>query len=88
MTRFTKSDLKKELTAQGSYFFTRSTMRFFGDTMQNYSLSSTVVTNRNRKIVDVWKLSRKKPVKCGLQKPTYFDKVTLNRVYVSTAGKD
>ena len=66
----TPSDLKyhHERLNPGSHFFDRDTMRYFGDTMGNYS----VITHK-----DCYELRRKKPVKEGLQYTTYFDKVTF-----------
>lgn len=54
------------------YFFTRDTMRFFGDTMPNYGL---IVHD------DCYELYRKKPVKHGLTSSAYFDKKTLKRIF-------
>ena len=51
-----------------SHFFDRDTMRFFGDTMSNYG----VTTHE-----DCYELRRKKPVKEGLRYSTYFDKETF-----------
>lgn len=34
----TASELKAAVDATGSHFFTRDTMRFFGDTMANYGV--------------------------------------------------
>lgn len=51
-----------------SHFFDRDTMRFFGDTMSNYG----VITHE-----DCYELRRKRPVKEGLRRSAYFDKVTF-----------
>ena len=66
----TPSDLKyhHERLNPGSHFFDRDTMRYFGDTMGNYG----VITHD-----DCYELRRKKPVKNGLQRSNYFDKVTF-----------
>jgi len=69
----TPSELKYNVERSGSepYFFTRATMKFFGDTMANYGC---------RDAGDCWELWRKRPVKGGLQNSAYFDKVTFKRV--------
>lgn len=54
-----------------SHFFTRSSMRFFGDTMRNYGCYE---------LGDVWVLWRKQPVKHGLQSEAHFCKRTFKRV--------
>lgn len=70
----TTSELKYHVEQAGheSYFFTRKTMKFFGDTMRNYGV---------RDAGDCWELYRKHPVKHGLKNSAYFDKVTFNRVF-------
>ncbi len=91
----TPSELKYhvEQSTDTSFFFTRNTMRFFGDTMSNYGVrSATIKTNwddngnwvsDNGRIVEVWELYRKHPVKHGLKSSTYFDKVTFNKVSIA-----
>jgi hypothetical protein len=69
----TKSELKYQVELTGSFFFTRDSMKFFGDTMANYGVRS----NGNN-----WELWRKKPVKYGLTESAYFDKLTYKRVFV------
>ena len=66
-----------------AYFFNRSTMRMFGDTMKNYGVCNggIVITNIDE-LAEVWILHRKKPVKQGRCTATYFDKVTFNQVFV------
>jgi hypothetical protein len=51
-----------------SFYFTRDSMRFFGDTMRNYG----VRTHANS-----YELYRKHPVKHGLSKSAHFDKSTF-----------
>lgn len=34
----TPSELKANVEIRGSYFFTRKSMKFFGDTMKNYGV--------------------------------------------------
>ena len=70
----TPSQLKAAVEAAGheSHFFDRSAMKFFGDTMRNYGVRSTVITcNYNEHgqyveagvQVEVWELYRKRAVK-------------------------
>jgi len=61
-----------ELKNQDSYFFTRKTMRFFGDTMQNYG-----VKDRG----GYYELYRKSPVKHGLNQSAFFDKTTFKQLH-------
>ena len=70
----TPSELKQnvETKSADSHFFTRSNMKFFGDTMVNYGCRSNGGT---------WELWRKKPVKNGLQHSAFFDKKTFDRVF-------
>ena len=89
----TPSELKYHVECAGhnSQFFTRKTMRFFGDTMRNYGVRSAVIrttydingnyVGENGVEVEVWELFRKRPVKHGLRESAYFDKVTYYRVF-------
>jgi hypothetical protein len=86
-----KTDLKYHVSkGPDRFFFTRDTMRFFGDTMRNYGVRSATVdyhwdesgnnyTEIPRK-VEVWELYRIHPVKHGLRNSAYFDKVTYRRI--------
>jgi hypothetical protein len=56
---------------EDSFFFTRSTMKFFGDTMKNYG----VITH-----ADYYELHRKRAVKHGLQNSAYFEKDTFKLI--------
>jgi len=71
----TQYELKRLVESSGNerYFFTRETMRFFGDTMRNYGI---------RDGGNVWELYRRKPVKHKRKDSTYFDKTTLKRVFI------
>lgn len=69
----TPSELKHKTADTAPYFFVAKTMKFFGDTMRNYGV---------RDAGDSWELYRKKPVKHGLNKSMYFDKVTFKQVSV------
>lgn len=68
----TPSELKYLTRITNPYFFVRSTMRFFGDTMKNYGVRSAG---------ENWELYRKHPVKHGLKAPAFFNKKTFNRVF-------
>ena len=74
----TPSELKYQIEQHGTvpHFFSRKTMRFFGDTMRNYGVASDVVNG-----TPVWVLYRKRPVKCGLQSRAFFSKANLTRVF-------
>lgn len=72
---FTKTDLKYNVENIGSNFFSRDTMKFFGDTMANYGMYKDTVNG-----IAVYALYRKRPVKHGLQGITYFNAVTFERV--------
>jgi len=63
----TSSELKYKYEANNphGFFFTRETMRFFGDTMRNYG----VVTHK-----DSYELHRKTPVNGGLRSSRFFSK--------------
>ena len=72
----TPSELKYHVEQAGTceHFFTRSTMRFFGDTMKNYGVRSSG---------DCWELYRKRAVKGGLKTSAFFDKITFERIHRS-----
>ena len=67
---------KIEQTGEQPYFFSRETMKFFGDTMKNFG-----VRRSTRGGVPVWELYRKRPVKHGLQGSFYFDQSSFKRIY-------
>lgn len=85
----TPSELKyqHEKAVPNCYFFSRASMRYFGDTMKNYGVRSAKLTVRydvkgdylhgEKQIIDVWELYRKKPVKHGLTTKVYFCKTTF-----------
>ena len=60
----------KAFVEQGSHshYFTRSSMRFFGDTMKNYGIIHHKDTPRGHII----ELYRKRPVKCNNSASAYF----------------
>lgn len=72
----TPSQLKYHVEDTGSQFFTRSSMRFFGDTMRNYGCRQTVLNGQ-----PVYELYRRRPVKHGLKSSAYFDATTFQRVH-------
>jgi len=77
----TPSELKAHVE-QGteSHFFTRATMKFFGDNMKNYGVrSATIETDSGP--VECWELYRRRPVKHGLQSSAYFRKDDFSRVW-------
>lgn len=80
----TPSQLKYEVEKAGHarYYFTRKTMKIFGDTMKNYGVrTANVIENITEKKVECWELFRKRPVKMGLKSSAYFDKETFSQVF-------
>lgn len=75
------SELKEKVEATGSVFFTRDSMKFFGDTMKNYGVCSAEIETHTQGKVDVWELYRIRPVKHGNQKSAYFRKDNFERVH-------
>jgi hypothetical protein len=85
----TPSELKyhHELAEPNCFFFSRDSMKHFGDTMKNYGVRSAKLTVRydnngdyldgEKQIIDVWELYRKKPVKCGVKTSAFFCKTTF-----------
>jgi hypothetical protein len=72
----TASELKRKVGRSGNerYFFTRDTMKFFGDTMRNYGVRGPfIIVNNLGKKVSVMELYRKKAVKYGLSNSAYFN---------------
>ena len=80
----TPAELKARVESGSTdrHFFTRDTMRFFGDTMSNYGVRSkpVEVTTPSGDTVTCWALYRKRPVKHGMQKDAYFAVDTFKRV--------
>ena len=86
----TPSELKRHVEQTGSYFFTRDSMKFFGDTMGNYSVRPVVVRTHYGDDgngfdpagheVEAWELYRKRPVRHGLDGSHVFNKKTFNTV--------
>ena len=82
--KMTASELKYQVENAGHdpHFFTRETMRFFGDTMRNYGVrdAGNVKTNLGD-TVPAWELYRRRAVKHGLKASAYFHKETFARVF-------
>ena len=89
----TAAELKAKVEqSQDRFFFTRGTMRFFGDTMRNYGVRDGGSipyhwddTGNNYsetpRMIEIWELYRKHSVKHGLRDSAYFDKKTFRRVF-------
>ena len=80
----TAAELKHQVEIHGheSYFFTRDTMDFFGDTMRNYGVrSNSNVVDYRGETHECWELYRRQPVKHHLSSSTYFDKQTFQRIF-------
>jgi len=75
------SELKYKVESTGSYFFSRDSMKFFGDRMSNYGVRSAVVDTWDGEQVECWELYRRRPVLMGLGSSAYFDKRTFQRVF-------
>lgn len=75
------SELKYHVENTGSYFFTKETMRFFGDTMRNYGVRKTIVQYDGQS-KEVYELYRRHPVKFGNQESAYFDTITFERIHL------
>lgn len=67
--KMTPSLLRAQVELRGSPFFSRTTMRFFGDTMGNYGVRAQPVEVRG---VLCWVLYRKRPVKHGVNGEAFF----------------
>jgi hypothetical protein len=91
----TPSELKYRVEQSGNepHFFTRSTMKFFGDTMSNYGVRLAFVVSeydwdgnyvKDGIRLQVWELWRKHAVKHGIDSSAYFDPFTFRRVHATT----
>ncbi len=87
----TPAQLKAELEAEGSNFFSRDTMRMFGDTMRNYRVTGPVEFETfSGDVVACWALERKSPVGSGPYKLTataFFCCETFQRRYPKRGAK-
>lgn len=79
----TASELRAAVESRGteSHFFSRRSMRFFGDTMRNYGVRAAEVKTFDGSTVAVWELYRRRPVKHGVRTSAYFDRATFARVH-------
>ena len=77
----TPSELKYNVEKTGSNFFSRATMKFFGDTMRNYGTRTATITTFDGEQVECWEMYRIRPVKHNLTSSAYFDKKTFERRY-------
>lgn len=64
-----------------SRFFTRDTMRFFGDTMRNYGVRRVTLETNMGDTVEAFELYRRRPVKHNNQSSAYFNAETFRRVF-------
>lgn len=74
------SDLAYQVTEQGNLFFTKKTMKFFGDTLGNYG-TRMVQQQDGSWIIELF---RKRPVKHNTSSSAYFDAVTFKRLHSVT----
>ena len=81
----TPSELKRNYEEKvRGYFFTKETMRFFGDTMSNFGVRSVYFNGK-----DYWELYRKEPVgKFKLNSTYWFDKESFKRIRKPERGHD
>ncbi len=82
----TPSDLKYEVEKAGNspYFFSRKTMKFFGDTLANYGCRTAFIKReKSENMVECWELWRKRPVKHRLRSSAYFRKDNFKRVFIA-----
>lgn len=77
----TPAELKRLTRETEPFFFTRSTMDFFGDTMGNYGCRNAGPIQTRNGMVACWELYRRRPVRHGLRDSAYFCKATLRRVF-------
>lgn len=62
-----------ELNNPKGYFFTRPTMKFFGDTMRNYG----VINHGSH-----YELHRKRPVRLGIDQSAFFSADTFQLIHL------
>jgi hypothetical protein len=88
----TPADLKYrvELAGHERFFFTRDTMKFFGDRMRNYGCRSITLRAQYDAAGDyheegvtreAWELYRKRAVKHGNKSSAFFDKTTFKTIH-------
>ena len=79
----TASELKRQYQAHGNdYFFDRSSMKFFGDTMSNYYVPAATVNieTYSGDVHTCYELQRRRPVKHGLYSSHFFDVDTFETI--------
>jgi len=79
-----------------SYFFSRNSMKYFGDRISNFGVrdGGRVLVEyddagnyfKGGFLIDAWELYRRKPVKSGLKDSSYFNKLTGNRLFPVNSG--
>ena len=74
------SELKYQVKKTGN-FFSRQSMKFFGDTMRNYGVRKNTVTTWDDETVEVWELYRRHAVKHGLKSSACFRTDNFERVH-------
>ena len=79
--QMTVAELKEKVDALGSLFFSRSNMRFSGDTLGNYGVRPKPVELACHAGDSelVWELYRRRPVKHGLQGSAFFSTETFHQ---------
>ena len=79
----TASDLKFaiEQADTAPHYFTRLTMKFFGDTMRNYGVRKTTINTYTENEVPVFELYRRHPVKHNNQDSAFFRIDNLERAF-------
>lgn len=82
----TSAELKQEVSIRNPHFFTRKTMRSFGDTMANYGVRAITVPGHPHSHLhphpyQVWELYHRHPVKYGNQASAYFSMTNFARVW-------
>ncbi len=79
-----KALYEKNDTKGGGFFFSRETMKHWGDSMPNYGVRSCQFIDSYGKPHDGWELYRKRPVGSeGLTSSAYFDKQGLLHLSVN-----
>ena len=83
--RMTASRLAREVTATGSFYFDKDSMKHSGDTMSNYYVPVQPVPVRTFEGTTVmcWALQRRRPVKMGLYRTAYFAVDDYRKVFMA-----
>jgi hypothetical protein len=76
------TELVERVTERSPHFFSRETLKFFGDKMSNYRVGKPVTfVDTSGDSVTCWPLERRRAVKNGLHSTTYFDVKDFGRRY-------